>query len=198
MQADVATAVIWIVWVVTWWTAASWSTRPVKRPSAGSQVLYRLVTIAGAFLLFRYFPQGRSMWMLWILATPARWVMVAVLAAGLSFTWWARLHLGTLWSGTITRKATHHIVDTGPYAIVRHPIYTGIILGEIAMAIQSGAVQAFVGAALMGVGFYIKARMEEGFLQTHVDAAAYAAYADRVPMLIPFTRGTRGVVKLMD
>ena len=188
MQPDTATAVVWSVWVVSWWTAAFWSARAVKRPSRGSQVLYRVVTIAGVFLLFRYFPQGRSTWMLWTLATPARWVMVAVLVAGLSFTWWARVHLGALWSGSITRKATHHIVDTGPYALVRHPIYTGIIIGEIATAIQSGAVQCFFGAALMIAGFYMKARIEEGFLQAQVDAAAYDAYARRVPMLIPFTR----------
>ena len=188
MQADIATTVVWIAWVVSWWAAAFWSARAVKRPSPASQVLYRVVTIAGFILLFRYFPQGRSTWMLWTLGIPVRWVMVTVVAAGLSFTWWARVHLGRLWSGSITRKADHHIVDTGPYGIVRHPIYTGIIIAEIATAIQSGAVQAFVGAALMIVGFYIKARMEEGFLRTQVDAAAYDAYSHRVPMLIPFMR----------
>jgi protein-S-isoprenylcysteine O-methyltransferase Ste14 len=188
MQADIATTVVWIAWVVSWWTAAFWSARAVKRPAAGSQALYRVVTIAGAILLFRYFPQGRTTWMLWTMGTSARWVMVTIVAAGLSFTWWARVHLGKLWSGSITRKADHHIVDTGPYRIVRHPIYTGIIIAEIATAIQSGAVQAFLGATLMIVGFYIKARMEEGFLRTQVDAAAYDAYSRRVPMLIPFMR----------
>jgi len=188
MQADLATMVVWIAWVVSWWTAAFWSARAVKRPSRGSQVLYRVVTIAGVVLLFQYFPQGRSTWVLWTLNTPARWVMVIGVAAGLAFTWWARVHLGRLWSGSITRKADHHIVDTGPYGIVRHPIYSGILIAEIATAIQSGAVQAFLGAALMGIGFYIKARMEEGFLRTQVDAAAYDAYSRRVPMLIPFMR----------
>lgn len=188
MQTDIATTVVWIAWVVSWWTAALWSDRAVKRPSRGSQVLYRVVTLAGAFLLFRYFPQGRSTWMLWNPGSAARWLMVALVATGLSFTWWARVHLGKLWSGTITRKAAHHIVDTGPYGIVRHPIYTGIIIAVIATAIQSGAVEAFLGAALMSAGFYIKARMEEDFLRAQVDAAAYDAYSHRVPMLIPFLR----------
>jgi protein-S-isoprenylcysteine O-methyltransferase Ste14 len=188
MQADVATAVVWSVWVVSWWTAAFWSARAVKRPSRSSQVLYRVLTLAGAILLFRYFPQGRSTWMLWTLGTRTRWVMVAIVTIGLSFTWWARVHLGRLWSGTITRKADHHIVDTGPYGIVRHPIYTGIIIAVIATAIQGGAVQVCLGAALMIAGFYIKARIEEGFLRTQVDAAAYDAYAHGVPMLIPFLR----------
>jgi protein-S-isoprenylcysteine O-methyltransferase Ste14 len=144
--------------------------------------------MAGVLLLFKYFPPGTSTWMLWRLGSVSRWACVGGIAAGLLFTWWARIYLGRLWSGSITRKASHHIVDTGPYAIVRHPIYTGIIVAEIATAVESGAVQTFVGVALTVAGFYIKARMEESFLRTELDPASYDAYAQRVPMLIPFSR----------
>ena len=57
-----------------------------------------------------------------------------MVTAGLAFCWWARLHLGAMWSGTVTRKDDHHIVDTGPYGLVRHPIYTGLIFSALGQA----------------------------------------------------------------
>ena len=59
-------------------------------------------------------------------AMRARYALAALTLAGILFTWWARIHIGRLWSGSITRKEGHHIVDTGPYALVRHPDLYGI------------------------------------------------------------------------
>jgi protein-S-isoprenylcysteine O-methyltransferase Ste14 len=87
----------------------------------------------------------------------------------------------------VSRKAEHHIVDTGPYRIVRHPIYTGIILASAATALQRGTAQAWLGMSVMTLGWYIKARLEERFLRDELGADAYGAYARRVPMLVPFT-----------
>jgi protein-S-isoprenylcysteine O-methyltransferase Ste14 len=81
------------------------------------------------------------------------------------------------------------VVDTGPYGIVRHPIYTGIIVASAATAALRGTVLSWVGACVMTVGWVIKARMEEQFLREQLGAEAYEAYARRVPMLSPF--GTR-------
>ena len=71
--------------------------------------------------------------------------MVLLCVMGFGFAWWARLHLGQLWSAFVTRKAGHRIVDTGPYGIVRHPIYTGIIAAAIALALVKGTVIALAG-----------------------------------------------------
>src|SRR5207248_11399348 len=90
--------------------------------------------------------------------------MTALTAVGFAFTWWARLHLGKLWSAFVTRKDEHRIIDTGPYRIVRHPIYTGIFLATVAAAVLKGNLYAFTGAFLIVVGFWIKARLEERFL----------------------------------
>ena len=100
--------------------------------------------------------------------------------------WWARLHLGRLWSSGVTRKDGHHIVDSGPYAIVRHPIYTGLIGATAAAAIQAGTVAALAGVAVLSLGFWIKARLEERFLRGELGAEAYDSYRRRVPMLIWF------------
>ncbi|HZZ36042.1 MAG TPA: isoprenylcysteine carboxylmethyltransferase family protein, partial [Caulobacteraceae bacterium] len=116
------------------------------------------------------------------------WLLAVAALVGVSITWWARIQLGRLWSSTVTRKADHRVVDTGPYRLVRHPIYTGIIFATIATMIVAGSAFAVVGAALMLAGWYVKARLEERFLRAELGASAYDDYARRVPMLLPFVR----------
>ena len=113
-------------------------------------------------------------------------MLAAVMLAGLSLTWWARIYLGPLWSSVITRKENHKIIDTGPYAFVRHPIYSGLIIALLATAAAEGRVTALFGAALIVLGVWLKARTEERFLLTELGPEIYSAYSRRVPMLIPF------------
>src|SRR6266542_753451 len=178
---------VWLVWWISWWAAAIWSDRAVKRRGGLLQIIYRLFAAAGAMLLFGLYKHDLSAELiLWRTPLPLGWAMVALALAGLLFTWWARIHLGRLWSANVSRKAEHRVVDTGPYAIVRHPIYTGIIVASIATAALRGTVLAWVGMGVMTLGWVIKARMEEQFLREQLGAAAYDAYARRVPMLSPF------------
>jgi len=114
------------------------------------------------------------------------YLFAVVVVLGISFTWWARIHLGRFWSNAITRKEGHRVIDTGPYGLVRHPIYTGLIGAMIATGIAVGTATALLGAALIAVGLWQKARMEEGFLTTELGADAYGPYCRRVPMLVPF------------
>ena len=114
------------------------------------------------------------------------WILFAFVAAGFAFCWWARLHLGALWSGYVTLKEGHHIVDTGPYRIVRHPIYTGALFSALATAILKSSPAAFVGFALLAVGFWMVARIEERFLREQLGAEAYDGYSQRTPMLLPW------------
>jgi protein-S-isoprenylcysteine O-methyltransferase Ste14 len=177
---------LWIVWFLTWWAAAIWSDRSVKRPGT-NQFFYRALAAFGACLLFgMYRVQGAGEPILWHSLPVVSWPMVAIVLLGLGFTWWARLHLGRLWSSNVARKAEHHVVDTGPYGIVRHPIYTGIIIASVATAVTRGTLAAWIGVGLMTYGWYIKARMEEGFLREQLGVDEYGSYARRVPMLIPF------------
>lgn len=188
MTSYLATVVLWWAWVISWWAAAFWRAPAVKRPPIVGEIVYRLFVIGGAVLMFSFFWPGSSNWMAWTPGLAMQWAMVLLVFVGLLFTWWARVSLGRLWSSSVTRKAGHRVVDTGPYAIVRHPIYTGVILAEIATAVQCGSWQALAGAAIMFVGWYIKARLEESFLRVELDRDAYDAYAQRVPMLVPFVR----------
>ena len=164
--------------------AALWRDRAAKQPPRRSQIVYRLLAISGFIMLFDSLPVLDRP--LWHLPDAIAWTFVALNVAGLSFTWWARIHLGRLWSSNVGRKADHRIVDTGPYGLVRHPIYTGIILASLGVATVRATAGAFVGVALLTYGWYVKARLEERFLREQLGAAEYDAYAQRVPMLMPY------------
>src|SRR5262245_34853197 len=112
---------VWFAWFISWVAAARWSNRTVERPGAGREALYRVLAAAGGVLLLGlYSSRVPTRFVLWQMDGEAGWAMVALAAAGFVFTWWARIFLGRLWSSSVTRKADHHLIDTGPYAIVRH------------------------------------------------------------------------------
>jgi protein-S-isoprenylcysteine O-methyltransferase Ste14 len=190
----------WDIWIVTWIAAAVWANRTLKRPSLGSEWPYRILEFGGLAVLLGTFSETSDDFRnglidanplaqrYWALPTDIGWVMVWLTVAGFVFAWWARIHLGRLWSGRITRKEGHRVVSSGPYAIVRHPIYTGIILASAAMAAEKGSGYAMLGLAMIVVGYWMKARLEERFLRAELGAQAYDAYARKTAMLIPFVR----------
>jgi protein-S-isoprenylcysteine O-methyltransferase Ste14 len=178
---------LWIIWAASWWLAAAWSSRTESRAGIVQQLPYRLLTILGFILLFAIRSRrSPDPFRLWKLPDLAGWCMAILSLIGFAFAWWARLHLGKLWSAFVTRKADHQIIDTGPYGIVRHPIYTGIILAAFATGILRGTIFALAGVLFIFLGFWIKARLEERFLREQLGAANYDSYSSRVPMLVPF------------
>lgn len=198
MWPQTAVFLPWDVWAVTWIIAALWTNRTIGRPGVGREIFYRLIALAGFILLLApgiYFRHGqiqiRAMGgilgtQLWMAPLAVSWAMVGVVVLAFAFAWWARIHLGRLWSGRITRKEGHRVVDTGPYAVVRHPIYTGIIAAGLATMIVLGNLHAVIGAALLIIAYWIKARIEEDFLREQLGPSDYDAYRGRVAMLIPF------------
>jgi protein-S-isoprenylcysteine O-methyltransferase Ste14 len=140
----------------------------------------------GSLLLFWPARRFEGALRLWHIGWTGGWLCVALVALGIAFAWWARLYLGRLWSANITRKTDHRVVDTGPYSWVRHPIYTGMLLSLLATAAAKGTWPGIAGFACLLLGMYMKARLEESWLSQELGAGAYAAYRQRVPMLIPF------------
>jgi len=120
--------------------------------------------IAGGLLLFPGIERSLGQTPLWDVGSRGGYIIVWLMFAGLAFSWWARIHLGRLWSSTITRKEGHRIVDTGPYGLVRHPIYTGLIAALSATAAVDATITALIGAALVIFGLFLKASSEERFL----------------------------------
>jgi protein-S-isoprenylcysteine O-methyltransferase Ste14 len=185
---EIAIGALWVLWMISWLAAAAWSDRTVKGPAMRHQIVYRILAAAGFVMLFGIYHSSWAELTLWRTPEALAWTMVAFTLGGLLFTWWARIHLGRLWSSDVARKADHHVVDTGPYGIVRHPIYTGILLASIGTAVTRGTLGTWLGFGLMTLGWAIKARMEEGFLREQLGAEQYGAYARRVPMLVPFLK----------
>jgi protein-S-isoprenylcysteine O-methyltransferase Ste14 len=175
---------IWVAWLLSWLIGAFFSGRTEKHVRTWEARVYRIPIILGALLLAPWTASILGEKQLWQIGAAGSYLLVALTAAGCLFTWWARLHLGRFWSGTITRKEGHRVVDTGPYELVRHPIYTGLIGAMIATGVALGTASALLGTALIAFGFWQKARMEEGFLANEL-GDVYAPYRRRVPMLVP-------------
>ncbi len=179
---------LWDVWGVSWIAAMVWSRRAAARPAAFDQLVHWLPTVIGVGLL-AFGSLATHFAPLWRLGGAAGWAVAGVCGAGLLFTWWARVALGSLWSGSVSRKVEHTVIESGPYRLVRHPIYTGLIVAAIAQGALIGQAANLAGALLMAFGFWLKARLEERFLGQELGAAAYADYRQRTPMLVPFWPG---------
>ena len=113
------------------------------------------------------------------------WSGTALLVLGLAFSVWARIYLGRNWSGTVTVKQQHELIRGGPYAYVRHPIYTGLLLAFIGTAIVRGEMAWCARGADRVRGLWRKLRLEERWMiETFGDE--YRRYRERTAALIPF------------
>jgi len=185
-RPSVVLELIWVVWLCSWVAASFWSGRTQKKIATLETWTYRAAMIAGGILLVPWTTLVLGEKQIWQVGFAGAYVLAAVMVAGLAFTWWGRIYLGQLWSSVITRKEDHRIVDTGPYAIVRHPIYTGLIIGLLATAAAEGTVSGLIGSALIIFGIWLKASSEERFLMAELGPDLYGSYCRRVPMLVPF------------
>ena len=187
MTYSIPFAVLWVAWGASWAIAARWASRPAARPAAKEEWLYWALVGAGSVLMgFNFWTGQRGME--WMPFDTKEQILLVLALAGLGTTWWARIHLGTLWSGRVTRKEHHRIVKTGPYAIVRHPIYAGISLALIATALLRPGWAGIGGAALIIASFVIKYRLEERFLMEEL-GPEYKTYRKQVAALVPFFTG---------
>ena len=105
--------------------------------------------------------------------------------AGLLFSIWARAHLGRYWSGTVTIKVDHQLIRTGPYAWVRHPIYTGLLIGICGTVLFINALGGLPAIVLFFIAYFRKIRIEENWLITQF-GEEYIRYQQEVKALIPF------------
>ena len=179
-------ALIWLAWVVSWVVASFWSGRTKSHVRTWDSWVYRLPILIGAILLSPWTAGALGASQLYDPGNVGTYLLALVVLFGISFTWWARIHLGRFWSNAITHKEDHRVVDTGPYGVVRHPIYTGLIIAILATGVAVATWTSLLGALLISFGEWQKARMEEGFLTAELGAEAYGPYCKRVPMIVPF------------
>jgi protein-S-isoprenylcysteine O-methyltransferase Ste14 len=185
MRPGTVIVVIWIAWAISWVAAAAWSNDTQRQPSTATELRYRILMGIGALVMFVPAHGYEGPLRLWHIGWWGAWTCVVLIAVGIVVAWWARLHLGRMWSGRITLKVDHRVVESGPYGIVRHPIYSGLLLALIATAAAKGTVLGLAGLLFTFVGMWRKARLEERWLAKELGEAAYGDYRRRVPMLLP-------------
>jgi protein-S-isoprenylcysteine O-methyltransferase Ste14 len=185
LPPETALGVLWLAWIASWGLASWWSAKTVRRQSVGSRLAHGVLIWIGGMLLFM---RPRRLGPLWRPLFPASawtaWAGVVLCAAGFAFTWWARVHLGRNWSGTVTLKADHALIRTGPYALTRNPIYTGLLLALIGSALTRDSLAGLIGLGFLLAGLLVKIRQEERLLLEHF-GPAFEAYRGEVPALIP-------------
>jgi protein-S-isoprenylcysteine O-methyltransferase Ste14 len=176
----------WIVFVAIWLLAAVSTKRTVYRESRAQRLGYWVLFVI-ACLLFVYGQQLPYPLNLRIIprATAIAWAAAVLCVAGLAFALWARVTLGRNWSGVVTLKEGHELVERGPYRFVRHPIYTGMLTMFSATALVQRHVAGVAGVLLMFVSFWIKLDHEEKLMLKQFPKQ-YAAYQQRAKRIIPF------------
>jgi protein-S-isoprenylcysteine O-methyltransferase Ste14 len=109
---------------------------------------------------------------------------LGLFAAGLAVAVWARIYLGHNWGMPMTQKDDPELVTTGPYHLVRHPIYAGMLLALIGTAVAV-SVYWLVAVVVIGAYFVYSATREEHFLTERLPDT-YPAYKRSTKMLVPF------------
>jgi len=176
----------WILFSVIWLLAAFWTKRSVYQESRLQRMRYVIPIFVGGFLLakghrlsdplnHRVIPHLEGL----------AWTGVVLCVAGLAFCIWARFTLGRNWSGVVTLKGGHELILHGPYALVRHPIYTGLLMMFVATVIVLGHVAGIIAAPFVFLSIWIKLRHEEKVMLKQFPDQ-YAAYQQRVKRIIPF------------
>lgn len=177
---------LWIAFIVIWLLGAL-KIKPAARRISGPARLVQIVLAGAGFILIfgrdlgvgflgsRFVPENAT----------AAYAGLAMTAGGIAFAVWARFVLGQNWSSTVTLKQGHELIRRGPYALVRHPIYSGILLGLLGTALCVGETRALIGLALFLAGWWRKALDEEA-LMIEQFGQQYLQYRREVKALIPF------------
>lgn len=180
------TGYLWLGLGAVWLGSAPFTKKTIYRQSEAGRYAHIAVFAAGLYLLF-----GRPSGVAW-LDGPVYGVTVPIALAGLllalvgvGFAVWARLMLGDNWSANPTLKDGHTLVRSGPYAIVRHPIYTGLLVALLGTAVERGSVRSLVALPVCVAGLWLKMLVEERIMVQWF-GEEYVQYRREVRALAPF------------
>jgi protein-S-isoprenylcysteine O-methyltransferase Ste14 len=175
----------WIAFFAVWAIAGANTKRDVRRQSISSRLMQVGAAVAGALLLFSRTPALSLGSRLWPDRAVIAYAGVALTFAGVLFAMWARLTLGRNWSARVTLKEDHELIRSGPYALSRHPIYTGMLLALIGGGVYVGELRAVFALVFFVAYFWMKLSTEEWFMLQQF-GNQYREYQREVKALIPF------------
>ncbi|HYM79685.1 MAG TPA: isoprenylcysteine carboxylmethyltransferase family protein [Candidatus Dormibacteraeota bacterium] len=175
----------WYVFVAYW--AISWLR--VNRTKAREKSVDRLITLVVVVIAYNLLFSN------WLRIGPLRlrfvpqehriaWAGIALTWVGVAVAIWARYCLGVYWSARVTLKEGHQLISSGPYALVRHPIYTGMLLGAVGTTLVVGEWRGVVAVVLLLAAHTRKAMREESLLTTEF-GEQYNCYRQRTGFLFP-------------
>lgn len=169
-----------------YWSAMSKDVKETTRSESATSRLVRTVLMlcAIALLALPHVPLPLVNRRFLPLGVVYFWIGAAITAGGLVFSVWARRHLGKNWSQKVTVKKDHELIVSGPYSLVRHPIYTGLLLGLLGTAVARGEWRGLLAVALVFAALWHKLRLEEKWMRAQF-GEPYEAYARRVAALVP-------------
>ena len=178
-------ALCWLTFYIVWMVAALFTKRTAER-TAWRRGWWIWFPVAAFMFFARRAILSSTGAVLWHVTPPLGIVADAVTVIGLLITLWARWMLGTNWSSSVVFKERHELVEGGPYAFVRHPIYAGVLLMIVGTMLWWGRLIGVVAFVIIVAGLSVKARLEERLLSRHFPDA-YAQYRRRVrAAVIPF------------
>ena len=177
---------LWILFGAYWLVSAFKRKKTKQRESWFQRFGYILLPMAAFYFLSQSWTRFGWLRERFVPLGPlGEWIGVFLTGAGIGFAIWARWHLGTNWSGVVTRKEGNELIRSGPYRSIRHPIYTGILLALVGtMTTVDGEVRALLPVAIVGLSFYIKARREESFLSQEF-GSGFAEHKQHTGMFLP-------------
>lgn len=179
---------LWLVFCLIWLVAALRTKRTEQREPLFSRLLYSPLVVLSFLLVFAKRMPFAWLWLRLAPRNPLLDVLgVGLTALGIALAVWARFYIGQNWSGTVTVKVGHELVRSGPYAWVRHPIYSGLLLALLGTALVRDQVRGLLAVVLLWLGFDIKRRIEERFM-LKTFGAEYGQYMSTTGAVIPRLR----------
>ena len=173
---------IWLILLIVWLVLAFRTKRTIRR-QRGSFPTIVIVLLAVAVI--ERVSAHDLYTRLWRPSLFPAGLCVFLTLFGAAFAIWARFTIGANWSGVVTLKEDHELIQSGPYAYVRHPIYSGLILMGIATAAFFAQPYEFIIFSVVLILFIFKMRMEEQLMIQQFQSE-YLEYRKRVKAIIPF------------
>ena len=169
-----------------YWLVSAWGTKKteVSEPTAWRILRLSILCLTFTLLLSSRLRYGALGWRFVPSNDAIRWTGVGLTAAGLLLCVWARHHLGEYWSDKVVLKVDHQLIRSGPYARLRHPIHSGVLLGVAGTALAIGEWRGLVALVVMAINYLVKATQEERILASRF-REHFAKYKLHAGFLLP-------------
>ncbi|HZZ16599.1 MAG TPA: isoprenylcysteine carboxylmethyltransferase family protein [Candidatus Sulfotelmatobacter sp.] len=176
---------LWMVLGIIWLVTSLRTKQTQERVDVGSRLIYGIPVVLAFYLMF-----ANDMPMAWLRSRIVADNLGVVIAGitltglGIAFAVWARFYIGQNWSSAVSIKVGHQLVRTGPYAWVRHPIYSGLLLAMIGTALALRESRGLIAIVVLWLAFWVKSRMEER-LMLKAFGPEYKNYSRSTGALVP-------------